>query len=108
MRTYVDGFNLYYGALKGTAWKWLDLLALLDKVIKTHHDILKVRYFTAHVSATKNDPSKPQRQATYLRALQQYRPEVEVHLGHFQRRKKVATLVNPVGSQRTTEVFHAQ
>ncbi len=31
MRTYiyVDGFNLYYGALKGTAWKWLDLLVIL-------------------------------------------------------------------------------
>ena len=27
MRTfvYVDGFNLYYGVLRGTAWKWLDL-----------------------------------------------------------------------------------
>ena len=22
---YIDGFNLYYGALKGTAYKWLDL-----------------------------------------------------------------------------------
>ena len=30
MRTfvYVDGFNLYYGALKSTPWKWLDLPAL--------------------------------------------------------------------------------
>ena len=29
MRTfvYVDGFNLYYGVLKGTPWKWLDLPA---------------------------------------------------------------------------------
>ena len=25
---YVDGFNLYYGALKGTPYKWLDLGAL--------------------------------------------------------------------------------
>ena len=22
---YVDGFNLYYGAVKGTPYKWLDL-----------------------------------------------------------------------------------
>ena len=29
MRTfvYVDGFNLYYGALKRSSWKWLDLPA---------------------------------------------------------------------------------
>ena len=54
MRTfvYVDGFNLYYGALKGTSWKWLDLPALLAKVLQPHHDILTVKYFTARVSAT--------------------------------------------------------
>jgi hypothetical protein len=30
MRTvvYVDGFNLYYGALRGTPFKWLDLYGL--------------------------------------------------------------------------------
>ena len=38
MRTfvYVDGFNLYYGALKGTPWKWLDLPALFAKVLQPH------------------------------------------------------------------------
>ena len=24
-RVYIDGYNLYYGLLKGTPWKWLDL-----------------------------------------------------------------------------------
>ena len=49
MRTfvYVDGFNLYYGALKGTPFKWLDLVALFGKVLQPRHDILKVKYFTA-------------------------------------------------------------
>ena len=39
MRTfvYVDGFNLFYGALKGTPWKWLDLPALFAKVLQPHH-----------------------------------------------------------------------
>ena len=27
-RVYVDGLNLYYGALKGTRFKWLDLVKL--------------------------------------------------------------------------------
>jgi hypothetical protein len=22
---YIDGFNLYYGAVKNTPWKWLDM-----------------------------------------------------------------------------------
>ena len=39
MRTfvYVDGFNLYYGALKGTPFKWLDLVALFEKVLQPRH-----------------------------------------------------------------------
>ena len=83
MRTfvYVDGFNLYYGALKGRSWKWLDLPALFAKVLQPQHDILTVKYFTARVSGTRTDPSKPQRQDVYLRALQRHRPEVEVFLG---------------------------
>ncbi len=52
MRTLVcvDGFNLYYGALKGTAWKWPDLPALFAKILQPHHDILTIKYFTARVS----------------------------------------------------------
>ena len=26
---YVDGFNLYYGLLKKTKWRWLDLVMVL-------------------------------------------------------------------------------
>ena len=49
MRTYiyVDGFNLYYRSLKQTPFKWLDLSRLFRDVLKPHHDILKIKYFTA-------------------------------------------------------------
>ena len=35
MRTivYIDGFNLYYRALKGTAHKWLDIFAMSQAVL---------------------------------------------------------------------------
>lgn len=71
MRTfvYVDGFNLYYGALKGSSWKWLDLVALFDNMLQSHHRIVTVKYFTARVSGTSADQSKPQRQDMDLRAL---------------------------------------
>ena len=107
MRTflYVDGFNLYYGALKGTPWKWLDLPVLFAKVLQPHHDILTVKYFTARVSSTPTDPSKPQRQDVYLRALQHYRPEVEVYFGHFLSHRVRMPLARRVGNQRTAEVI---
>ena len=110
MRTflYVDGFNLYYGALKGTPWKWLDLPALFAKVLQPYHDILRVKYFTARVSSTPTDPSKPQRQDVYLRALQHYRPEVEVYFGHFLSHRVRMPLACPVGNPRTAEVIKTE
>ena len=110
MRTliYVDGFNIYYGALKGTPWKWLDLPALCERILPEHHEILKVKYFTARVSATLSDPSKPQRQDVYLRALQRHRAEVEVHFGHFLSHKVRAPLANPGRYERTVEVIRTE
>jgi hypothetical protein len=51
---YIDGFNLYYGAVKGTPWKWLDLAKLFTQ-IRAADEIQCIRYFTAMV----NGPSKP-------------------------------------------------
>jgi hypothetical protein len=68
---YVDGFNLYYGALKGRGpgYKWLDL-ELLVRHLLPNNDIGRIRYFTAHVSGRPSDPQLPERQQTYLRALE--------------------------------------
>ncbi|MXY42248.1 MAG: NYN domain-containing protein [Rhodospirillaceae bacterium] len=110
MRTfvYVDGFNLYYGALKGTPWKWLDLPALFARVLQPHHDILRVKYYTARVSGTPADQSKPQRQDVYLRALRHHRPEVEVYFGHFLSHPVTAPLAQPVSNVRTARVIRTE
>jgi 6-hydroxy-3-succinoylpyridine 3-monooxygenase len=60
---YIDGFNLYYGAVKDTPWKWLDL-AKLFHMIRPADDIHCGRYFPAMV----NGPTKPN-QEIYLQAL---------------------------------------
>ena len=83
MRThvYVDGFNFYYGAVRNTPYKWLDLLALCEKLLPRHDNAL-IKYFTARVSSRPNDPDQPRRQQTYLRALQTF-PQIEIIYGHF-------------------------
>ena len=65
---YIDGFNLYYGALKGTPYKWLDLDALCRRLLPKH-ELGRIRYFTAIVAARPHDLSGPDRQRVYLRAL---------------------------------------
>ncbi len=78
---YVDGFNLYYGALRKTPYRWVNLEALF-RFLLPKNTIQEIKYFTALVSARPNDPSQPQRQQLYLRALATL-PKVSVHLGHF-------------------------
>jgi uncharacterized LabA/DUF88 family protein len=78
---YVDGFNLYYGALKRTPHRWLDIGAFCDLLLPKN-DVRKVRYFTARVRPLPNKPGCDVRQQAYLRALATL-PRVELHFGHF-------------------------
>ena len=73
---YIDGFNLYYGAVKGTPYKWLDLRRMCQLLLPPN-DIRRIKYFTARVIARPNDPNQPTRQETYLRALRSI-PDLEI------------------------------
>jgi uncharacterized LabA/DUF88 family protein len=78
---YIDGFNLYYGALKGTKLKWINLKLLSEQLVPSHYQVGKIKYFTARVSGAY-DPDSPRRQQLYLSALASI-PEVEVIYGNF-------------------------
>lgn len=91
---YIDGFNLYYGAVKGTPYKWLDLQALCQ-VLLPQHNLVKIKYYTAKVSARTNDPGQPVRQQTYLRALATI-PNLEIVYGQFLQSTVTMPLANPL------------
>lgn len=78
---YVDGFNLYYGALKNTPYRWLDI-AKLCRLMLPHDTISQIKYFTALVNPRPTDPDQLTRQQVYLRALQTI-PNLEIIYGHF-------------------------
>ncbi len=78
---YVDGFNLYYGALKGTGYKWLNIERLC-RLLLPRNEIVQIKYFTALVTARPTDPDQPNRQQLFLRALQTI-PNLEIIYGHF-------------------------
>jgi hypothetical protein len=90
---YVDGFNLYYRALKGTKFKWLNLEALVGRLLDSDNEIQCIRYFTAPVSG-KLDPDQPFRQRRYLDALRTL-PCVSCHFGNFLTHPKTRPLVKP-------------
>jgi uncharacterized LabA/DUF88 family protein len=73
---YNDGFNLYYGAIRGSPHKWLNLQRYFE-MLRPDDDVQFVKYFTALTSG----PSLA-RQEVYLRALGTLR-KVEKILGKF-------------------------
>lgn len=107
MRTtiYVDGFNLYYGCLKNTGYRWLNLRDLFQTVLQDHHNIDRILYFTARLKASPHDPKADLRQKTYLNALKTL-PELELHYGHFTRHNRRMPKVNP--PPNTVEVIKTE
>lgn len=78
---YIDGFNLYYGALKRTPYKWLDVRKMCQLLLPSDH-IQTIKFFTAHVSARSHDVQLPARQQIYFRALKTI-PNIVLVYGHF-------------------------
>ena len=68
---YIDGYNLYYGLLKGTAYKWLDLLAFARQLLPDDHEVVAVKYFTSCTLTYPHDNAAVERQNVYLQALEQ-------------------------------------
>ena len=89
---YVDGFNLYYRAVKDTPYKWLNLLDVCQYLTPTHL-VNRIRYFTAAIQPRTGDLQGPQRQQTYIRALRTI-PNLVVHYGLFRPRKIRRPLVS--------------
>lgn len=96
MRTmvYVDAFNLYYGAVKGTAYKWLDLQALCRAMLWSENEIVGIKYFTALVRPLPDNPQQQTRQKMYLRALQTI-PHLEIIEGYYLSHNLRMPLANP-------------
>ena len=60
---YIDGFNLYYGALKGTAHKWLNIQNYFTRLLPDD-EIVSIKYFSAPVNGSAGE-----RQQSYYLAL---------------------------------------
>ncbi len=94
---YIDGFNLFYRALKGTPYKWLDLHALCMAALPKDCEIVALKYYTARVSG-RIDPASPRDQHAYLGALKSITC-LSAHFGSFQVTEKNSFLAVPLAFQ---------
>ncbi len=91
---YVDGFNLYYGCLANSAFRWLDIAKLCELELP-NNQINRIRYFTAKVRDRPGNIGQSVRQQTYVRALRTT-PQLSVHYGHFLSSEVRMKLAHPI------------
>lgn len=76
---YVDGYNLYYGRLRGTPFKWLDLVRFSENLLQQrtqNEQLMFVHLFTAPALArfATHGQASVEAQSSYLRALEKLYP----------------------------------
>lgn len=85
---YIDGYNLFYGRLRNTPFKWLDVFKLFQTIAKIQNpstNIIKVKYFTAPVKANfaSHGRDSVTAQNAYHRALEYiYQQRIEIIKGY--------------------------
>ena len=93
-RVYIDGYNLYYGLLKGLpASKWLDLRKFVTSLFKEEHELISVKFFTARVRTYPHDIAAEERQKIYLQALAAF-GGVDIVEGFYSKQKALLPHVN--------------
>lgn len=87
---YIDGYNLFYGCLKHSKDKWLDLYRLFSgKILSSQspeHDLVAIKFFTADIRAkvASNGQAAQLAQQNYHRALEAlYGDKVEIIKGYY-------------------------
>jgi len=90
---YIDGFNLYYGAVRGTPFRWLNLDKFCQFLLP-RYTINEIKYYTALVKADSGNTDKRARQRTYIRALKTL-PRVTVVYGQFRIRRITGRTIAP-------------
>ena len=55
---YIDGFNLYYRALRNTPFRWLDLRKLAEMLFP-NDEIRRICYFTALLNERPDNSGQP-------------------------------------------------
>lgn len=90
---YIDGFNLYKGALERRPdLKWLDIAKFCQSQVPSAQ-LGQIYYFTAPVKERYSGDDAPRRQQTYLRVLSAQ--GIQVVRGKFRKDNKWLRVVSP-------------
>lgn len=89
----IDGFNLYYGVIKNTAFKWLNIHSLFTEILhnqKPGSQLTQCRYYSAMVKsrlASRGSDATIAQQAYHTALSSPHTPQVAVILSRYQMEK---------------------
>ncbi len=110
---YIDGYNLYYGCLKHSHDKWLDLYKLFyEQILRAQspaNQLVNIKFFTANIMAkvASNGQEAQKAQQDYHRALMaMYSSQVEIIKGYYSLEKaRLLEYRKPPDKQFRTDVW---
>jgi uncharacterized LabA/DUF88 family protein len=114
---YIDGYNLYYGRLRGTGFKWLDVVKLFQDILKAQDPaacVERVSFFTAPALArfATNGQRSIEAQQQYHRAMEAQHPDLfKLVMGkHFASTRHAALHIQgePYDKTRKTSVWELE
>lgn len=112
---YIDGYNLYYGAVRETPHKWLDIFTLFETLCHAQNretDLLQVKFFTAPIkaSAATHQQQSVQAQTLYHKALTTLYPDkISIIKGLFQLSKsKAPAYQKPLDKQNKVAIWQLE
>ncbi len=117
VRAYIDGYNLFYGALKAgkikssvpqeikqkikkdkRALRWLNVEKLLSYYLKGNYTLEAIHFYTADIATMYIGDLSPSRQKEYFKALSSIK-NLSIHKGRFYRHPVLmprAPITNPL------------
>lgn len=118
MRThiYIDGYNLYYGRLKYTPYKWLDIYKLFAehilKIQSPKSEINSIKYFTADIRSrfATHGQIAQQSQQNYHRTIELLYPDcIRIIKGYYsQDFAKLPVYQKPLDKTHRAEVWRLE
>lgn len=121
-RVYIDGYNLYYGCLKGTAFKWLDLLALFARhvlpsvTVSGQDQALTSRRAASHRGTTAPMLEQAAKtsdslrcQGRYHAALSKHQPgRIDIIKGYYSLTQARPKAIDPVDPQEVAQGLYGR
>ena len=112
---YIDGYNLYYGAIHGSPYKWLDFVKLFRSICHQQNpasDIVSVKFFTSPVKAkiSTHGAKSVSSQNNYHKALNSIYPDIfDIINGSFiQERGLLPRYQKPLDKNDKLEVWRLE